>query len=97
MSVIVNSINVPGYSVADIGNSVGHRSITPRFKPRPGYIRGGGYLSLRLNTFIGRSGHLAYPVHKSGRETSIFTLYAIAHTSINIVLILLRIIATNDR
>ena len=52
------------------GSAVGHISIAPGFKPRPGYARRLFHLSLRLFTFGGRSAHLAHLVHKNGRKTA---------------------------
>ena len=54
------------------GSAISHRSIAPRFKPRPGYVRRVFHLTLRLITFGGRSAHLAYAVHKSGRKAATF-------------------------
>jgi len=50
-------------------NVAGHRSVVHGFKPRPGYVRRGFHLSLRLINFGGCSAQLAYFVHKSGRKT----------------------------
>jgi len=49
------------------GSAVGHIYSTG-FKPRPGYTRKLFHLSLRLITVAGLSAHLAYFVHKSGRQ-----------------------------
>ena len=46
----------------------------PNFKPRLGYIRRLFHLSLRFMTFGGRSAHLGYLVHRSGRKTGTFLL-----------------------
>ena len=46
------------------GSAVSHRSIAPRFKPRPSYVKRVFRLSLRLITRGARSVHLAYCVHK---------------------------------
>jgi len=46
--------------------AVGHISIAPGFKPRPGYVRRVFHLSFRFITFEGPSPHLAHLVHKSG-------------------------------
>jgi len=43
-------------------SAVGHRSIAPGFKTRPGYVRRVFQLSLRLITIGGRSTHLNYLV-----------------------------------
>ena len=55
------------------GTAVGHWSIAPGFKPRPGYIGKLFHLSLRLVTC--RSAHLAYLVHRSGHKTPTFTTF----------------------
>ena len=54
------------------GSAVGHRSVAIGFKSRPGYVRRVFHVSLRLLTFVGRSAHLAYPVHKNGLKTATF-------------------------
>ena len=54
---------------------VGHRSIAPGFKSRPGYVRMVFHLSLRLITVGGRSAHLDNPVHQSVHKTAIFTIF----------------------
>ena len=48
------------------GSAVGHGSIAPGFKSRPGYVRRVFHFSLRLITFGNCLAHLAYLVHKSG-------------------------------
>ena len=48
-----------------------YRSLPPMFKSRRGHIWRLFRLWLCLITFGGRSAHLAYLVHKSGRKTSI--------------------------
>ena len=53
------------------GSVLDHRSLPPVFKSWRGHIWRLFRLSLRLITFGGRSAHLAYLVHKSGRKTSI--------------------------
>ena len=53
------------------GSVLHHRSLPPVFESRRGHIWRLFRLSLRLITFGGRSAHLAYLVHKSGRKTSI--------------------------
>ena len=55
------------------GSAVGHRSIVSGLKPLPGYVRRVFHLSVRLIIIGGRSAHLAYLVHKSGRKTATFT------------------------
>ena len=59
------------------GSAVGHKSIAPRFKLRPGYVGKAFRVSLRLITFGGRSAHLANLVHKSGRKTPIIVVVII--------------------
>ena len=49
------------------GSVIGHISVAAGFKSQLGYVRRVFHLSLLLITFAGRSGHLAYLVHKSGR------------------------------
>ena len=51
-----------------------HRSLPPVFESGCGHIWRLFRLSLRLITFGGRSAHLAYHVHKSGRKTSIIII-----------------------
>jgi len=53
------------------GSVLDHRSLPPVFESRRGHIWRLFRLWLRLITFGGRSAHLAYHVHKSGRKTSI--------------------------
>ena len=48
------------------GRVVGHGSVAPGYKPRPGYVRTVFHLSLRYVTVGGRSAHLAYLVYNSG-------------------------------
>ena len=55
------------------GSAVGHISIAPGFKPWPGYVRRVFNLSPCLITVGGRSAHLGYIMHKSGRKTATFT------------------------
>ena len=52
--------NIQGRLHGLTGSAVGHRTTTPGFKPRPGYVRRVFHISLRLITFGGRSAHLAY-------------------------------------
>ena len=52
-------------------SAVGHRSIAPGFKPRPGYIKKIFHLTFCLITFGGRSAHLASIMHKRGLKTAI--------------------------
>ena len=47
-----------------------HRSLPPEFESRRGHIWKLFHLRLRFITFGGRSAHLAYHMHKSGRKTS---------------------------
>jgi len=61
------------------GSAVGYRSIVPGLKPRSSYVRRVFHLSLRSITSGGRSAHLAYPVHKSGRKTATFYIYMYLH------------------
>ena len=56
------------------GSVLDHRSLPPVFESRRGHIWRSFRLSLRLITFGVRSAHLAYLVHKSGRETSIIII-----------------------
>ena len=56
------------------GSVLYHRSLPPEFEPRRGHIWGVFHLSLRFITFVARSAHLAYHVHKTGRKTSIIIL-----------------------
>ena len=55
------------------GSAVGHRSIAPGFKSRLDYIIRMFHLSLLFSTVGGRSGHLAYLVHKRGHKTATVT------------------------
>jgi len=50
------------------GSVLEHRSLPPRFESGRGHIWRMFHLWLRLITFGGRSTHLAYLVHKSGRK-----------------------------
>jgi len=54
-----------------IGSALDHRSLPPEFESRVGHIWRVFHLSLRFFTVGGRSAHLVYHVHKSGRKTSI--------------------------
>jgi len=56
------------------GSVLDHRSLPPVFESRRGHIWRLFHLSLRLITFGGRSAHLAYYVHKSGRKTAIIII-----------------------
>ena len=56
------------------GSVLDHRSLPPVFESRRGHIWRLFRLSLRLITFGGRSAHLPYLVHKSGRKTSIIII-----------------------
>ena len=57
------------------GSVLDHRSLPPGFESRRGHIWRLFHLRLRFITFGGRSAHLAYHVHKSGRKTSIIIIY----------------------
>jgi len=63
------------------GSMLDHRSLPPMFEYRRGHIWRLFRLWLRLITFGGRSAHLAYLVHKSGRKTSIIIIicYELGH------------------
>ena len=56
------------------GSVLDHRSLPPVFESRRGHIWRLFHFWLRLITFGGRSAHLAYHVHKSGRKTSIIIM-----------------------
>ena len=60
-----------GASPWSSGRVLDHRSLPPVFESRCRHIWRLFRLWLRLITFGGRSAHLAYFVHKSGRKTSI--------------------------
>ena len=66
----------PSYGL--IGSAVGLRSTAPGFKSQPGYARRMFQLRVGLVTFGGRSFHLAYSVHISGRKTAPCTFCIIA-------------------
>jgi len=51
-----------------------HRSLPPVFESRHGHIWRVFHLWACFITFEGRSAHLAYHVHKSGRKTSIIVI-----------------------
>ena len=52
-----------------IGSAVGHISTAPGFKPRPCYAKWCFiFLFASLPLEVGRSAHLTYLVHKSGRK-----------------------------
>ena len=55
------------------GSVVGHISTAPGF--RLGYVGRVFHISLCLITFGGRSAHLVYIVHKSGRKTAASTFF----------------------
>jgi len=57
-----------------VGSALDHRSLPPEFESRRGHIWRVVHLWLRFITFGGRSGHLAYRVHKNNRQTSIIVL-----------------------
>jgi len=67
------------------GSVLDHRSLPPVFESRRGHIRRLFRLSLRLITFGGRSAHLVYQVHKSGRKTSIIIIIIIIISTVKIV------------
>jgi hypothetical protein len=54
VSKILSLINQQGRPHVLTGSAVGHRSLAPGFKARPGYVRRVFHLSLRLITFEGR-------------------------------------------
>ena len=56
------------------GSVLDYRSLSPVFKSRRGHIWRLFRLWLLLITFGGRSAHLAYRMHKSGRKTSIIII-----------------------
>ena len=68
VSLLINAKGAPPWSS---GSVLDHRSLPPVFESRRGHIWRLFRLWLRLITFGGRSAHLAYFVHKSGRKTSI--------------------------
>ena len=57
-----------------VGSVLDHRSLPPEFESQRGHIWRLFHLRLRFITFGGRSVHLAYLVHKSGRKTSIIII-----------------------
>ena len=59
------------------GSVLDHRSLSPVFESRRGHIWRLFHLWLRFSTFGGRSAHLAYLVHKSGRKTSFIIIIII--------------------
>jgi len=62
-----------GYLRGLTGSAVGDISLSPEFKPRPGYVRRVFHLSLSLG---GRSTHLAFHLHNSGHKTaSLYLIY----------------------
>jgi len=79
------------------GSVLDHRSLPPVFESRRGHIWRSFYLSLRLITFGGRSAHLAYLVHKSGRETSIIIIiiFLVYFQTSNALCFILYLLATN--
>ena len=56
------------------GSVFGHGSLSPVFESRRGHIWRLFHVWLRLITLGGRSAHLAYHVHKSGRKTPIIII-----------------------
>ena len=71
------------------GSVLDYRSLPPVFESRRGHIWRLFRLSLRLITFGGRSAHLAYLVHKSGRKTSIIIIISLVYLSYQFVLIVI--------
>ena len=67
-------INCTCRSSKSIYSALDRRSQSPEFEPRHRHIWRVFHLWLRLITFGGRSAHLAYSVHKSGRKTSIIII-----------------------
>ena len=67
------------------GSALDHRSLPPVFESRRGHIWRLFRLSLRLITFGGRSAHLAYLVHKSGRKTSIIIIHRTRQIAVSVV------------
>ena len=57
-----------------VGSALDHISLPPEFEPRLGHNWRMFHLWLRFITFEDRFAHLAYLVHKCGRETSITIL-----------------------
>ena len=69
--------NIPLYWLRGLtGSSLDHRSLPPEFESRSGHIWRLFHLWLCFITFGGRSAHLAYHMHKSGRKTSIINIYS---------------------
>ena len=56
------------------GSVLDHTSLPPVFESRHGHIWRMFHLWLRFTTFGGRSAHLAYHVHRSGRKTPIIII-----------------------
>jgi len=69
---IANSVLnwISGCLVSQIGSALDHRSLPPEFESWCRHIWRGFHHWLRFITLAGRSAHLAYHVHKSGRKTS---------------------------
>ena len=85
-SLAFESFRVPPWSSSSVLN---HRSLPPVFEFRRGHIWRLFHLWLCFITFRGRSAHLAYHVHKSGRKTSIIALQSfINHAFIPVLLVL---------
>ena len=59
------------------GSVLDHRSLKPEFVSGRGHIWRMFHLWLRFITLGGRSAHLAYHVHKSGRKTSIIIIHSL--------------------
>jgi len=66
-------------------SALDNRSLKDEFESRRGYIWRVFHLWLRFITFGGRSAHLPYLVHKSGRKTSIIIIiitYALTNCAV---------------
>jgi len=74
-----------GASPWSSGSVLDDRSLPPRFESRRGHIWKLFHLWLRFITFGGRSVHLAYHVHKSGRKTLIIILNLNILTQDNVI------------
>ena len=68
------SFQVTGAPPWSSSSVLDHRSLPPGFESRSGHIWRLFHLWLRLIISGGRSAHLAYYVHKSGRKTSIIII-----------------------
>ena len=67
-----------------IGSALDHGSLQSEFESRRGHILRVFHLWLRFITFGGRSAHLAYRVHKSGRKTPIIIVTLITNLYLTI-------------